>query len=222
MCGRYTLTQELETVEMAEATEEKYVHTGPRYNIAPSQYCPIIPQHDTERKIHFYRWGLLPHWARDVKMAYRMINARGETIHQKSSFRDSFQKRRCLVLADGFYEWKKLDEGKQPMWITLTDHRQFYMAGIYSFWQHPEGERLQTFSIITTSPNALMRPIHDRMPVILPENLVDDWLDPTMETELLLKILVAYDPSLMEAIPVSSRVGNVRNDDADLIQPLSA
>ncbi|MEM7513030.1 MAG: SOS response-associated peptidase, partial [Bacteroidota bacterium] len=190
-------------------------------NIAPSQYCPVIPQHDTDRKIHFYKWGLLPHWAKDPKMAYRMINARGETIHQKPSYKESFQKRRCLVLADGFYEWQKLEKGKQPMWISLNAHERFYMAGIYSYWKSPEGTWLETFSVITTNPNPLMAPIHDRMPVILPENLVDNWMDPSMEIELLLKLLVPYDETLMTTRPVSSRVGNVRNDDAELIQPLS-
>ncbi|MEL6193160.1 MAG: SOS response-associated peptidase [Bacteroidota bacterium] len=220
MCGRYTLTSEIDAVEVAESAHE-HVQLGPRYNIAPSQYCPVIPQHDTDRKIHFYKWGLLPHWARDPKMAYRMINARGETIHQKPSYKESFQKRRCLVLADGFYEWQKLEKGKQPMWISLNAHERFYMAGIYSYWKSPEGKWLETFSVITTSPNPLMAPIHDRMPVILPENLVDDWLDPSMEIELLLKLLVPYDETLMTTHPVSSRVGNVRNDDAELIQPLS-
>lgn len=220
MCGRYTLTTELNEGDIAETAQE-YVQLGPRYNIAPSQYCPVIPQHDTDRKIHFYKWGLLPHWAKDPKMAYKMINARGETIHQKPSYKDSFQKRRCLVLADGFYEWQKLEKGKQPMWITLNSHERFYMAGIYSYWKNPEGSWLETFSVITTSPNPLMAPIHDRMPVILPENLVDEWMNPSMETELLLKLLVPFDEALMTAQPVSSRVGNVRNDDAELIQPLS-
>ncbi|MEM8899497.1 MAG: SOS response-associated peptidase [Bacteroidota bacterium] len=220
MCGRYTLTSELDAVEVAESVPE-HVHLEPRYNIAPSQYCPVIPQHDTDRKIHFYKWGLLPHWAKDSKMAYRMINARGETIHQKPSYKESFQKRRCLVLADGFYEWQKLEKGKQPMWISLNPHERFYMAGIYSYWKDPEGKWLETFSVITTSPNPLMAPIHNRMPVILPEHLVEDWMDPSMEVELLLKLLVPYDEALMTARPVSSRVGNVRNDDAELIQPLS-
>ncbi|MEM7369328.1 MAG: SOS response-associated peptidase [Bacteroidota bacterium] len=217
MCGRYSFTQSTLPGEIVQP-ENLEIEVKARYNIAPSQFCPIIPQTDPER-VHFFRWGLVPHWAQDVSIGNKMINARGETLTEKPAFRDAFQRNRCLVLADGFYEWKKTATGKQPYRIGLSSEEAFYFAGLSSIWQHPSGELLPTFTIITTRPNTLVEDIHNRMPVILPKKQLASWMDPSAKTEDLQELLLPYPAEQMKAYPVARQLGNVRNDHPGLIRP---
>ncbi|MEO0897340.1 MAG: SOS response-associated peptidase [Bacteroidota bacterium] len=216
MCGRYSYTQPMDPDQVVLPIETEGI-IRPRYNIAPSQWAPIIPDHDAGH-IHFYRWGLIPHWAKDMKIGYRMINARSETILEKNSFKTPMRKYRCLVPADGFYEWKKEGSSKQPYRITLASKEEFYMAGLYSFWNHPDGSLIPSFTVITTAPNELMAPIHNRMPVIFDKDEAGRWLDRGERPENLLDMLDPYPAEEMYAYPVSKDVGNVRNDHEGLIK----
>jgi putative SOS response-associated peptidase YedK len=159
------------------------------------------------------RWGLIPSWAKDPSMGDRMINARAETVAEKPSFRRALQKRRCLVLADGFYEWRKEGKTKTPMYIRLRSHEPFGFAGLWETWKSPEGEAIHSCTVITTTPNSLMESIHNRMPVILSREGESSWLDRAIETpERLLPLLIPYSANAMEAYAVSSMVNNPRND----------
>lgn len=221
MCGRYTYTQipELDEDAVVFPSGNK-IPLIPRYNIAPTNYAPVIIQ-QAPRKIHFYRWGLIPHWAKDEKMGGKLINARSETLLEKPSFRDSVQKHRCLVPADSFYEWKKSTGGKQPFRIGTTDFHPFYMAGLTSEWCAQDGSLIHTYTILTTLANEMMEGLHDRMPVILDKAQAVKWLSPTRDPSLLIEELCQpYLSERMEAYPVSSLVGNVRNDDEGLIERL--
>ena len=217
MCGRYTFTQtpDPELVVLPEGFE---IETGPRYNLAPGQFAPVIQQADPEH-IHYMRWGLIPAWARDEKIGYKMINARAETLADKPAFRGPVRQSRCLVMADGFYEWKKTGAGKQPFRITLKDESPFYFAGIYDRWHAPIGYEIMTFSIITTEPNELMTDIHDRMPAILTPDQELIWMDPDRGLDEVLAVLKPYESIRMNAYPVSPQVGNVRNDNQNLVLP---
>lgn len=217
MCGRYTFTEKPDPALVIQS-EQQAIALVPRYNIAPSQLSLISPQADPMH-MHFYRWGLIPHWAKDAKIGYKMINARSETLWEKPAFRDAVKSQRCLVWGDGFYEWKKEGKGKQAYLIKLKEKGLFSMAGITSSWMSPTGETILTFSIITTEPNSLMAGIHDRMPVILPKKERKIWMSSTSKKEELQTILSPLDTELMHAFPVSPSVGNVRNDSEDLILP---
>ncbi len=164
------------------------------------------------------RWGLVPSWAKDPQMGARMINARGETVAEKPSFRSAVKSRRCLIPADGFYEWVKTDGGKQPHFIHFADARPFAFAGLWERWNKGEGDPLETCTIITTSPNDLIAGLHDRMPVILPDDRYDEWLKPEpLAADRLSEILVAHPAGQMEAYPVSTYVNKPANDDAGCI-----
>ena len=219
MCGRYTLTELPAEAELVPPPGEAITLT-PRYNIAPTNYCPVIPQADPAR-IYLYKWGLIPHWAKDAKAGYRMINARAESLQEKPAFRGSLPRQRCLVLADGFYEWKATGQGKQPYRITLSTNAPFTFAGLHGRWFDHSGNPIDSFTIITTEPNELMLPIHDRMPVILDEMEGEKWLDPNTPIADALTLLKPYDPLQMKAYPVSPSVGNVKNDHERLILPYS-
>jgi len=187
---------------------------GLRYNVAPTQQVVAVRRHpDAEnRKLVLLRWGLIPHWADDPSIGNRMINARAETVAGKPAFRQAFKKRRCLVVADGFYEWKKTDGKKQPYYIRLKDDRPFGFAGLWERWSR-EGEEIQSCTIITPEPNELMKTIHNRMPVIVQPNDHDRWLDPEFEDrKSLQQILRRYPADLLEAYPVNTLVNNPRND----------
>jgi putative SOS response-associated peptidase YedK len=167
------------------------------------------------------RWGLVPFWVKDPSIGYKMINARAETVAAKPAFRDAIKKRRCLVPADGFYEWKKEPQGKTPFCFTMADDRLFAFAGIWDSWRSPEGQTMETCSIITTAPNALCADVHDRMPVILPEDAYDLWLDPGFQkADAVCDLLRPFDANLMRRFPVSSRVNLVRNDDPACAEPV--
>ncbi|MCZ6513212.1 MAG: SOS response-associated peptidase, partial [Nitrospinae bacterium] len=177
MCGRYSLTKPIKTLkEHFQATAFELKH-GPRYNIAPSQPVPVILAGAQGREIHTLRWGLIPSWAKDPDMANRLINARAETVHEKPSFRSSFRKRRCLVPADGFYEWQVRDEGKSPQYIRMRTGGLFAFAGLWSEWDSGQ-VTLRTFTIITIAANRELESIHHRMPVILLPEQYDRWMDP--------------------------------------------
>ncbi|MDX1909682.1 MAG: SOS response-associated peptidase [Bacteroidia bacterium] len=213
MCGRYTLTQRPEPAPAAEVPAFK-----PRYNIAPTQAAPVVLL-ERPGDVVYHHWGLIPHWARDAAGAARLINARAETLTEKPAFRDLIRRQRCLVPADGFYEWKTSAGGKKPYRITVRNGELVYFAGLYDRWQAPDGRMRETFVIITTHPNALMVPIHDRMPVILSQAAAQRWLDPAADWLALQADLVPYPGEQMVAYPVSARVGQVRADDPGLILP---
>ena len=195
----------------------------PRYNIAPTQDVLTVINEAGVRQTRMMRWGLIPFWARDTKIGYRMINARAETVADNRSFKNAFQQRRCLILADSFYEWRGTGKNKQPMRILLRSEESFAFAGIWETWRdesRPEAEPVSSCSIITTLPNSLVEPIHDRMPVMLPRDLEPDWLDPdNQDTGLLREVLLPYDPGLMKTYEVSTLVNSARNQGPELILP---
>jgi putative SOS response-associated peptidase YedK len=224
MCGRYTLTNPKpeavqNTFELAKLPEEMPA----RYNIAPSQPIAVVAENgEGERLLEIMKWGLIPSWSKDPKISNKLINARAEGINEKPSFRSAFKSRRCLIVADGFYEWRKNDDGtKTPMHIRMEDGEPFGFAGLYEHWKEPEsGEWLTTCTIITTTPNDLMAPIHNRMPVIMPHESYSLWLDRDIqEAGELLPLLKPFDPDKMTAYAVSTRVNNVANESSELITP---
>lgn len=211
MCGRFSLRVELaELLAYYDIMDTAFDHV-PRYNIAPGQHIPAIIAGSDGRRLGGLKWGLVPEWAGDAKIGNRMINARAETIADKPAFRKPFRTKRCIVPADGFYEWRKAD--KQPFRIVRRDERLMSMAALYDVWVSPTGEKLATVTIVTTTPNPLMAALHDRMPVILPEDRVDTWLDRNIrEPDELLPLLEPYPADEMRAYPVNPLVGNVKND----------
>ena len=219
MCGRFTLRTPTKDVVKAfgltEAPDFK-----PRYNIAPAQQVAAIrldPDTGT-RQLSMYRWGLVPSWADDPKIGFRMINARAESVAMKPAFRSAFKKGRCLVVADGFYEWKELGKDEQPFFIRLKDDEPFAFAGLSEHW-HRGDQVIDSCTIITTEPNALMEGIHDRMPVILSPDDYELWLEPDFHGQgKLLDMLKPYPAEDMEAYPVSTVVNNPRNEVKECIQ----
>ena len=187
------------------------------YNIAPTQDVLTVVG-AAPRRAGFMRWGLILRWAKNHSIGSRMINARAETVADKPSFRDTFRRRRCLVLADGFYEWQRTGSGKRPMRVAMRSGQPFAFAGIWSIWNDPEGNSIPTCAIITTSANELLRPIHHRMPVILPRNMEGFWLDRSnQDTTELRSVLTPYPDDAMEAYEVSTLVNSVANDAPELI-----
>ncbi|XPM59709.1 MAG: SOS response-associated peptidase [Leptolyngbya sp. IPPAS B-1204] len=221
MCGRFTLTQSAEAIAEAFDLDEvpRFV---PGYNIAPTQPVPTIRASKTSgREFDYLYWGLIPSWSKDPTIGARMINARAETVTEKPSFRTAFKRRRCLIVADGFYEWQKLGSKKQPYYFQLKDHQIFGFAGLWEHWHSPEGDEIQSCTILTTAANELMRSVHDRMPVILHPQDYDLWLDPTIQAnERLHSLLRPYPDAEMHAYPVSTRVNSPQNDSPDCIAPL--
>jgi putative SOS response-associated peptidase YedK len=223
MCGRFTLT--VDPAELKDAFGDFIFPTqfAPRFNIAPSQPILAIPN-DGKNKADFFLWGLIPSWAKDPTIANKLINARGETIAEKPSFRGSFKYKRCLILADGFYEWK-VQEGanakqKTPYFIHMKDRQPFAFAGLWDEWNSAEGNMLRTCTIITTEPNELMSTLHNRMPVILDKNKYADWLDAAPRTpESLLPLIRPFPADRMSAYPVSTMVNSPGNDRSELIIP---
>ncbi|TKS60043.1 MAG: hypothetical protein EWM72_01728 [Nitrospira sp.] len=223
MCGRFTQTATPEIIAEAFQIEEPPLFKL-RYNIAPFQHIAAIriEPDTTARKLVMLRWGLIPSWAKDPKIGYQCINAKAETVAEKPSFRSAFKKRRCLVIATGFYEWQVQGRTKQPMWIGLQSKRPFAFAGLWEHWTPAEGEPLETCTIITTEPNDLMAPIHNRMPVILAPTSYDQWLDPTVQqVESLKALLRPYPSEKLAAYPVSTLVNNPRHDAPQCLEPVS-
>lgn len=224
MCGRFTQTQSAEAIAAAfQLTEVSLLE--PRYNIAPSQSIPtiLLTAEQPDRQLKLLRWGLIPSWSKDPQIGARMINARAETLTEKPAFRSAFKKRRCLVVADGFYEWKRQGKNKQPFYFQLQDQQPFGFAGLWEHWQAPTGEAIASCTILTTEPNELLGSIHNRMPVILHPADYDLWLDPEVQqTELLQPLLRPYKTEAMVAHPVSTEVNNPQNDSPECIQDVAA
>ena len=225
MCGRYTLTASGEDVADLFALEDVPALL-PRYNLAPTQEAAVVrvvaPR--APRTLDLLRWGLIPYWAQDPAIGNRMINARAESVAEKPSYRDSFQRRRCLIPADGFYEWKKAGKAKQPYLIRRRDRRPFAFAGLWSTWRDrntPNAVPRETFTILTTSPNDLLRPLHDRMPVILDPTDFAPWLDPANRHAAALQALLQPAPvDAWETLPVRTVVNSPAHDAPDCIEPL--
>lgn len=220
MCGRFTLLTPSKTLaEQFELPDMPAL--PPRYNIAPSQSVAAVRQSpdDGGRELVWLRWGLVPFWAKELDIGARMINARSETVVQKPAFRAAFRQRRCLVLADGFYEWQKQAGGKQPFFIRLADGRPFAFAGLWEHWDGPEGA-VESCTILTTEPNDLVRPLHNRMPIILPPADYALWLDRSVqEPRLLQPLLRPFSTQDMMAYPVSLWVNSPQNDGPRCIEP---
>jgi len=194
----------------------------PRYNIAPSQNSPTLVVKEDRRVLVMMRWGLVPFWAKEASIGYKMINAKSETLTEKPSFRKPFKEKRCLVLADGFYEWEKTDKkNKVPYRFVLKNRQPFAFAGLWDVWKTPEGDTLLSFTIITTRANELMERIHDRMPVILNEKDEAKWLDPEFkDTDKLSSLLQPYPSEQMVAYKVSTIVNSPKNDTPSCIEPV--
>jgi len=224
MCGRFTQTASPAVIAQEFGVTVPPLFT-PRYNIAPSQPVAAIriEPGTTTRQLVQLRWGLIPSWAKDPKIGHQCINAKAETVAEKPSFRAAFKARRCLVIATGFYEWQVQGKAKQPMWIGLKSHRPFAFAGLWEQWQPPEGTVIESCTIVTTDPNELLRPIHNRMPVILAPTAYDLWLDPTVQQGDSLKALLRPYPSEeLQAYAVNTLVNNPRQDSSDCLEPLPA
>jgi putative SOS response-associated peptidase YedK len=218
MCGRYTLKTPVNALAEWFDLDDYPSSLTPSYNVAPTQEVAAILEEGEERKLETFRWGLIPSWAKDPSIGNKMINARAETVSEKPSFRSAFKKRRCLIVADGFYEWQKTDGGKQPFHIKLSDSSPFAFAGLWETWDK-DGEEIRSCSIITTDANDLMNEIHHRMPVILhPENY-GVWLDSGFEEkETLMDILKPYPSDQMEAYAVSRRVNKPSNNEPSVLE----
>ena len=224
MCGRYSQRQSAEII--AQAFQIDHIPAlKPRYNIAPTQPVPTILQlpTSTKRQLKMLNWGLIPSWAKDTKISSKLINARAETVAEKPSFRSAFRQRRCLVIADGFYEWKQQeDKQKQPFYFRMNDEHPFAFAGLWEHWQDKDSEEvIDSCTILTTEPNELMQSVHNRMPVILEPKNYDVWLDPEVKNpELLQPLLHSYPAEEMTAFPVSKVVNKPGNDTAECINSL--
>lgn len=219
MCGRFTRTAEIPEIAVQFGVKEVASDLGPSYNIAPTQDIAVIIS-EGEKRLVQVRWGLIPAWADDPKIGNRLINARAETLVEKPSFKNAFRKRRCLIVADGFYEWQKSGTAKKPIYIRLKSGRPFGFAGLYETWTSPDGEEVTTCTIITTEPNELMKPIHNRMPVIVPKDKEDIWLHPDSYEEELVELLEPYPADLMEAYEVSRMVNSPGNNSPECIEPV--
>lgn len=218
MCGRFSQSFTGEAIAEAFQLEETPVWT-PRYNIAPTQTVPaILFGEQGKRYFKPLRWGLIPAWAKDSAMGAKMINARSETVTEKPTFRSAFKQRRCLILADGFYEWKKQQGRKQPFYYQLEKGQPFGFAGLWERWKAPEGDFWETCTILTTDANELLAKVHDRMPVLLHREDYDQWLDPGVrDTEALRSLLRPYEAEAMTARPVSPSVNSPANDTRDCV-----
>ena len=218
MCGRYRLSRRKQLVEEYFDSAPWDDDWNPRFNIAPTQLVPVIRQNPKEpvRELSLMRWGLIPSWAKDSSVTASMINARSETASTKPAFRDALKSRRCLIPADGFYEWMRTGKAKQPYCFEVGEGELFALAGIWDRWKEPSGNWVKTCSILTTTPNAVTAPVHDRMPVILDPDSYDVWLDPGMtDTGTASDLLKPYDARLMRCFAVSTRINSVVNDEEE-------
>jgi putative SOS response-associated peptidase YedK len=221
MCGRFTLTADPAQLQESFPEVSFPPQSGPRFNIAPSQPVLVLPN-DAKNMADYYVWGLIPSWAKDPMIGSKLINARAETLGEKPSFRGSYKYKRCLVFADGFYEWQAQagSKTKIPHFIKLTSGKPFALAGLWDEWHSPDGSQVKSCTIITTEPNELMSRLHNRMPVILPETAYAQWLDPSpQKPEALQNLLVPYPTKQMAAYPVSTLVNSPGNDRAECVVP---
>jgi putative SOS response-associated peptidase YedK len=227
MCGRYVVTTPGEVLAQIFGAEpppeEVLAAMVPRYNVSPTQQVPIVRgTAPGSRELALVTWGLVPHWAKDPAIGNKLINARADTAAEKPSFRDSLRRRRCLLPADGFYEWKKLGKGKEPWLFRMRDGRPFALAGLWSTWKNPETHtNLETCTILTTTPNELVSTVHDRMPVILSAEHQERWLDTGAEGTPFTELFLPFSADQMEAFPVSRRVNSPANEGPENIEPVS-
>ena len=222
MCGRFVQSASVDDYARyfgADVVKTESLESN--YNVAPTDPVYAIAEHEETRMVGTFGWGLVPHWSKNRKQAARFINARAETLLDKSAFRDSFRTKRCLIPADGFYEWAQRDEGKVPHYIFITTHAPMALAGLWAAWKDPDTEEWhRTCSIITTRPNGFMKPIHDRMPVLLKPEIWDEWLDRANEdAESLQGLLKPPTEDLLEAYEVSTYVNSVGNNGPECVAP---
>jgi putative SOS response-associated peptidase YedK len=220
MCGRYAVISAPEAIRALLGYAER-PNFPPRYNIAPTQPIAIVRVIDGKRQFALVRWGFIPSWVKDPKTVSLMFNARGETAAEKPAYRNAVKRRRCLVPADGFYEWKRDGERKRPHWIRRRDGRLLAFAGLWEAWTGPNGEELETAAIVTTAANRTLRPLHDRMPVVVPQEAFGLWLDPNADPRAAAALLAPAPDDLLEAVEVSSAVNRVANDSPALLTPAS-
>jgi putative SOS response-associated peptidase YedK len=220
MCGRFALLTHTEALIERFGVEEVIKRPEPRYNIAPSQNVTVVVQRGA-RQLTEMHWGLIPSWAKDVSVGNRMINARAESIAERPAFRAAFKKRRCLIISDGFYEWRKVGKVKTPMHIRLKSREPFAFAGLYEYWKTKSGKMLESCAIVTTTPNEIMTSIHNRMPVILDAEKEEEWLNPeNQNVSDLIQMLKPYGSKQMEAFEVSAFVNSPSNEGSLCIRPM--
>jgi putative SOS response-associated peptidase YedK len=222
MCGRYAITLPPKAMEEVFGTIDTIPNFPPHYNAAPTQPLPVIRTAKEGRRLELMRWGLVPSWSKGPDSRFSMFNARAETVAEKPAFRSAFRARRCLVPASGFFEWKGTKGGKQPVYISLKGIDAFAFAGLWEHWAGAEGDEINSFTIIVTAANDLVRPIHDRMPVIIDPEHYELWLDsekraPTVDLAMLMR---PYPADKMQVWAVSRRVNSPANDDENLIDPV--
>jgi putative SOS response-associated peptidase YedK len=224
MCGRFTASFEFREIKLLLNLQRDIPLLIPRYNIAPSQEVPVIVQNEGVNELKAMKWGLVPSWAPDPSIGNNMINARAETITEKPSYRRLVQSKRCLIPVDGFYEWRREGNSKVPVWFHLKNKLPFAFAGLWDIWRDVDGEVVQTFTVITTVPNALLRRIHNRMPVIFDALQAKQWLDPRLSTRPadIAAVLAPFPSEQMQAYDVSPRVNKPEYDSAECTVPASA
>jgi putative SOS response-associated peptidase YedK len=225
MCGRARLSSDVSEIKVAFRIPPARPPPNfpPSWNVAPTDSLPVVryDRKAEQRSLDLLRWGLIPYWAKDIKVGFANINAKAESIETRPAFRQAFERRRCLVPVDSFYEWKKVDAGKQPYAIALKSRSLMALAGVWENWRSPAGERIRSFAIITTAPNELCAQLHNRMPAIIAPEAWPAWLGEEPADEVQLKaLLVPYPSDEMICWPVSARVGNVKNNDPTLIEPI--
>lgn len=221
MCGRFEIHSAMELIARIFGIDDLAFEYQASYNIAPTQDVLIVVNSGGRRLIRS-RWGFVPSWSKDLTTGYTMINARAESLAEKRSFRQAFEKQRCLVIADGFYEWKREGTQKKPFYIRLTSGQPFGFAGLYNAWTSPEGSEIITSAIITTDANELIRPLHDRMPVILPSDFHEVWLDPSVQDkDVLAPMLKPFSSESMELYPVTKKMNSFKYNDPENIEPVN-
>jgi len=219
ICGRFEVHSSLEIIAQIFGIDDITFDFRPSYNIAPSQDILLVLNNGNRRIIQS-RWGFVPSWSKDLSSGYKMINARAESLMEKRSFRTAFEKQRCLVVADGFYEWKKEGATKKPFYIRLKSRQPFGFAGLYNVWKSPEGEEVITSTIITTDSNELIQPVHNRMPVLTPSDKYDLWLDASVhDKDRLTPILKPFPSEKMELYPVTQKMNSFKYNDPENIKP---
>ena len=221
MCGRFTQSKSLVEYQQRFGFSKGQAGYAPRFNLAPGQEALAVLAGERGRRGEMLRWGLVPSWAKQERVGYRMINARAETVSEKPAFRGPFQRTRCLIPADGFFEWAPAPGGKQPYFLARKDREPFALAGLWDQWTGPQGDKLKSFTILTTQANQVVEPIHERMPVMLSLEDEGSWLEPETSPEQLAKLLRPYAARDMRAWPVSRLVNSAASEGPELIEPVA-